>query len=173
MVPALFYEFAVPDDKELDSFDSGEQEVDDYFINREWFKGGRASPPTYVFRTEDGGQVVGYAAVSFCNVIPPNSQSMVKAKYLTIFVCGVNKQFQGKRNPRSPQENFAASIFAILEDFAAKKASCEGLKLWVRTSNSRAIRFYEKFGFFQDTSGPVQEAKEGSPHLTMWKPLGS
>ncbi|MCT4366231.1 MAG: hypothetical protein N3Z28_01010 [Synechococcaceae cyanobacterium MAG-AL2] len=103
MVPALFYEFAVPDDKELDSFDSGEQEVDDYFINREWFKGGRASPPTYVFRTEDGGQVVGYAAVSFCNVIPPNSQSMVKAKYLTIFVCGVNKQFQGKRNPRSPQ----------------------------------------------------------------------
>ncbi|MCT4367714.1 MAG: GNAT family N-acetyltransferase [Synechococcaceae cyanobacterium MAG-AL2] len=96
-----------------------------------------------------------------------------EAKYLTIFVCGVNKQFQGKRNPRSPQENFAASIFAILEDFAAKKASCEGLKLWVRTSNSRAIRFYEKFGFFQDTSGPVQEAKEGSPHLTMWKPLGS
>lgn len=173
MPGTLFYELALPDDPELDRFDSGEEEVDAYFRSRRWFNAerGGAAPPTYVFRTEAAGPVVGYAAVSFRNAEHPDDRSSSRAKYLMIYVVGVNRPYQGQRNPLAPGETFAASIFLVVEGFAASKAGCAGLCLWVRSNNTRAIRFYEKMGFVADPAGPVQRGA-GAPHLTMRKLLG-
>lgn len=172
MAATLHFEFAPPDDPELDRFESGEEEVNAYFRSRQWFneEKGQAAPPTYVFRTEAGGPVVGYAAISFRNVEHPDDRSASRAKYLMIYVVGVNRPFQGQRNPRAPEETFAASIFAAVEGFAMAKAGCAGLSLWVRSTNVRAIRFYEKVGFVADPSGPVRR-DAAAPHLTMRKLL--
>lgn len=173
MPGTLFYEYALPDDPELDRFDSGEEEVNAYFRNRRWFNAekGLAAPPTYIFRTGKGGPVVGYAAVSFRNAEHPDDRSATRAKYLMIYVVGVNRPYQGQRNPLAPDETFAASMFRVIEDFAATKPGCVGLSLWVRSTNARAIRFYEKAGFVADPSGPVAR-DAGAPHLTMRKLLG-
>ncbi len=173
MPGTLFYEYALPDDPDLDRFDSGEEEVNTFFRSRRWFNAekGLAAPPTYVFRTERGGPVVGYAAVSFRNAEHPNDRSATRAKYLMVYVVGVNRSYQGQRNPFAPGETFAASIFAVIEEFAAAKAGCVGMSLWVRSINVRAIRFYEKAGFLADPSGPV-ERDAGAPHLTMRKLRG-
>ena len=169
----LFYELALPDDPELDRFDCGEVEVNDYFLKRRWFntKKGQAAPPTYVFRTEKGGPVVGYAAVSFRIVEHPDDRSPTRAKYLTIYTVGVNRPYQGQRNPLASDETFAASVFRVIEGFAASKAGCVGLSLWVRSTNTRAIRFYEKAAFVADPGGPVQR-DAGAAHWTMRKLRG-
>jgi hypothetical protein len=109
---------------------------------------------------------VGYAAVSFRNIEHPHDRSPSRAKYLMVNVVGVNCPYQGQRNPLAPDETFAASIFRIIEGFAASKAGCVGICLWVRSNNARAIRFYEKMGFVADPSGPVQR-DAGASHLTM------
>ena len=173
MPGTLFHEYALPDDPELDRFDCGEQEVNAYFRSRRSFntQKGQAAPPTYVFRTAEGGPVVGYAAVSFRNAQHPDDRSSVRAKYLMIYVVGVNRPYQGRRNPLAPDETFAASIFGVIEGFAASTVSCVGMWLWVRSTNHRAIRFYEKAGFVADPSGPVQR-DPGAPHLTMRKLRG-
>lgn len=173
MSGTLFYEYALPDDPELDRFDSGEEEVNAYFRSRRWFNAekGQAAPPTYVFRTEQGGPVVGYAAVSFRNAEHPDDRSATRAKVLMVYVVGVNRPYQGQRNPRAPDQTFAASIFGVIEGFAASKMGCVGMSLWVRSTNTRAIRFYEKAGFAADPSGPLQR-DTGAPHLTMRKLLG-
>lgn len=46
---SLHARFALPDDPDLDAFDSGVSEVDAYFRSRQWFNVGKglASPPTY------------------------------------------------------------------------------------------------------------------------------
>lgn len=165
-------QFALPDDPDLDVFESGVEEVDRYFRSREWFSAakGKAAPPTYQFKTHDGGEIVGYAAVAFRKCGHPNDDATDKAKYLAVYVAGVYRAFQGKKNPRSPDESFAVSLFRTLERFASDKQDCRGLYLWVRTDNSRAIRFYRKFGFIDDPAGPVQR-DSGAPHLTMRKPL--
>jgi GNAT superfamily N-acetyltransferase len=169
----LFYEYALPDDPELDRFDSGEDEVNAYFRSRRWFNAekGQAAPPTYAFRTEEGGPVVGYAAVSFRNAEHPDDRSATRAKYLMVYVVGVNRPYQGRRNPVAPDETYAASIFGVIQGFVASKAGCVGVCLWVRSTNARAIHFYEKAGFVADPSGPV-ERDSGAPHLTMRKLRG-
>ena len=166
----VFYEYALPDDPELDRFDSGDDEVNAYFRSRRWFNAerGQAAPPTYVFRTVPGGPVIGYAAVSPRSAGYPDDQSTSQARYMMIYVVGVNRRFQGQRNPLAPVETFAASIFAVIEGFAASKEGCVGLSLWVRSTNKRAIRFYEKMGFVADPGGPVSR-DAGAPHLTMRK----
>ena len=137
-----------------------------------WFNApkGQASPPTYIFRTVPGGPAVGFAAVSFRNHPHPDDQSTARARTLTIYAVGVNRAFQGLRNPRAPKETFATSIFSVIEAFEAEKTDCVGLSLWVRSSNGRAIRFYQKIGFIADPSGPVQR-DGGHPHLTMRRSL--
>lgn len=174
MSAPLFYELALPDDPALDVFACGDDEVDRYFRSRGWFDApkGQASPPTYVFRVEEGGFVVGYAALAFRNYAHPDDQSEARARYLTIYAVGVNTPLHGKPNPRAPRQTFAASIFSVIASFAAEKAGCAGLSLWVRAGNGRAIRFYEKEGFVADPHGPVQRDK-GAPHLTMRKLLAS
>lgn len=168
MAATLQSEFALPDDPDRERFESGDEEVKPYFRSSPRFNAekGQTAPPTYVFRTEPWGPVVAHAAISFRNVEHPDDRSASRAKYLMIYVVGVNRLFQGQRSPRAPEETFAASIFAFVEGFAMAKAGCAGLSLWVRSTNVRTIRCYEKVGFVADPSGPVRR-DAGAPHLTM------
>jgi ribosomal protein S18 acetylase RimI-like enzyme len=169
---SLHYAFALPDDPELDGFDSGDAEVDSYFRSRRWFNvaKGQAAPPTYVFRTDANGPVVGYAAVSFRNTEHPDDQSTTRARYLMVYAVGVNRPFQGQPNPSAPSVTLAASIFEAVETLALAKPDCVGMSLWARATNERALRFYRRLGFVADPGGPTQR-DSGSPHLTMRKPL--
>ncbi len=172
MSDALYIQFALPDHPDLDGFASGMDEVDWYFRSRQWFNAakGKASPPTYQFLTANGGDVVGYAAVSFRECGHPEDASEEKAKYLAVYAAGLYSRFQGQKNPRAPDESFAESMFRVLEGFARDKTDCVGLYLWVRADNDRAIGFYRKFGFREDPGGLVQR-DDKVPHLTMRKLL--
>jgi ribosomal protein S18 acetylase RimI-like enzyme len=147
-------------------------EVDAYFQTRQWFNSGKgvAAPPTYQFLTEEGGEVVGYAAVGFRSCDHPHDGAGDRARYLMVYVAGLHQRFQGRTNPRAPGETFAASMFRAIEGLASAKVGCVGLSLWVRADNLRAIAFYTKVGFEPDPGGPVQR-DGGAPHLTMRKPL--
>lgn len=171
MAETLHVRFALPDDADLDSFTSGVSEVDAYFKRRQWFNVGKgiAAPPTYQFLADDG-DVVGYASVAFRNCDHPDDGAAGRARYLMIYVVGVHQRYQGQKNPRAPDETFAASIFGVLDGFARAKAACAGLILWVRADNARAIAFYRKIGFEPDVAGPVQR-DGGAAHLTMRKRL--
>jgi ribosomal protein S18 acetylase RimI-like enzyme len=81
---------------------------------------------------------------------------------------GVDQAFQGQTNPFSAGQSYAWSIMAYLEEQARSKASCVALKLWVRSTNARAIGFYTKVGFVTDPAGPLQ-LDDGDPMLTMRK----
>lgn len=170
MPNSVLFQIADPADPDIDSFSSGDAEVDSYFRGRSWFnaKDGKCSPPTYQFRT--GTKVLGYAAATFANQPHPIDASKTKAKCFAIYVVGVHKHFRGVKNPQAPIESYAVSIFRQLEKFAREKPECVGLSLWVRSGNERAIEFYRKFGFEADPAGAVQR-KPGDPHLTMRKPI--
>jgi ribosomal protein S18 acetylase RimI-like enzyme len=111
---------------------------------------------------------VGYAAVSFRNQPHPDDASDSKAKVLVISMLGVDQAFQGQTNPISAGQSYACSIMAYLEEQARSKVSCVALKLWVRSTNARAIGFYTKVGFVKDPAGPFQ-LDDGDPMLTMRK----
>ncbi len=172
MPDALFTQYALPDDPDLDAFDSGIEEVNDYFRSRRWFNAakGKAAPPTYQFQTHEGGDVVGYAAVSFRNCGHPDDAAGERAKYLMVYVVGLHARFQGRENPRASGDSFAVSMFRVLDQFARDKTGCVGLYLWVRSDNDRAIAFYRKVGFDDDPAGPVQR-DDNVPHLTLRKLL--
>lgn len=170
----LFVQYALPDDPDLDDFDSGVEEVNRYFRSREWFNTlkGKYSPPTYQFRAQEEGKVIGYAAVVFKNQPHPQDNAITKSKYLVIYVAGLYARFHGVKNPRAPEETYATSMFRVLEQFARDKEDCVGLSLWVREDNVRAIHFYRKYGFVEDPGGPVDRAQDGSArHITMRKPI--
>ncbi len=166
----MYTQFALPDDADLDAFQSGVDEVDEYFRSRRWFNAekGRSAPPTYQFRTVQDRDVVGYAAVSFRNCAHPDDGSHDRARYLVVYAAGLHLRFHGVENPLAPGLTFATSMFRVLEQFALDKGGCAGLYLWVRAENDRAIAFYRKFGFVDDPAGPVQRDGK-SPHLTMRK----
>jgi len=172
MAAGIFCEFALPDDPYLDRFSSGYERTDDYFCSREWFNPdkGRSAPPTYVFRVAKGGPVVGYCAFDFGKQPHPDDASTTKARYLVIYMIGVDQAFQGTQNPLVSGQTYAASIMAVLEDIARAKQSCVGLSLWVRSNNGVAMAFYRKVGFTADPAGPSRR-DEGDPILTMRKLL--
>jgi Acetyltransferase (GNAT) family len=160
----------LPTDVDLDEFDSGVVEVDDYFQQRQWFNTGKgkAAPPTYTFLEVRTSEVIGYAALVFKNLDHPCDGAGSRAKYLTVYVAGVNLRFQGVENPQSPGENYAESVFGAIDELARTKQGCVGLSLWVREDNLRALAFYRKSGFDMDPSGPVQR-DAGARHVTMRK----
>ncbi len=166
----IFYELALPGDPSLDVFSSGNERVDQYFRNREWYRERQASPPTYVFRTAEKGETIGYCAVGFRNQKDPNSQGASKVKYLVVYMLGVRTEFQGKENALAPGQTYANSIMFILEGMARSKEGCIGLTLWVRSNNERGIGFYRKVGFEVDPACSGQFG-EGEPMLTMRKLL--
>jgi ribosomal protein S18 acetylase RimI-like enzyme len=170
MAEGILCEFALPDDPFLDRFSSGYKRTDDYFRSREWFKPdkGRSAPPTYVFRVAKGGPVVGYCAFDFGKQPHPDNASETKARYLVIYMIGVDQAFQRTQNPQMPGQTYAASIMAVLEDIAQGKQSCVGLSLWVRSTNDVAMDFYRKVGFTADPGGPCHR-DDGDPILTMRK----
>jgi ribosomal protein S18 acetylase RimI-like enzyme len=81
---------------------------------------------------------------------------------------GVDQAFQGQMNPSAEDQSYAASVMADLEERARSKANCVALKLWVRSTNARAISFYTKENFVTDSAGPFQ-LDDGDPMLTMRK----
>ena len=170
MAQGIFVELAVPDDPFLDVFYCGQARVDHYFRSREWLaeksKGG--SLTTYVYRAGEAGPVVGYASASFRNQPHPDDASSSKAKVLVISMLGVDQAFQGQSNPSAGDQSYAASVMADLEELARSKANCVALKLWVRSTNARAIGFYVKVGFVRDPGRPFQ-LDDGDPMLTMRK----
>ena len=127
-------------------------------------KGG--SLTTDVFRAGEAGPVVGYAAVSFRNQPHPDDASSSKAKVLVISMLGVDQAFQGQINPSAKGQSYAASVMADLEERARSKANCVALKLWVRSTNARAIGFYTKVGFVTDPAGPLHHDAD-DPMLTI------
>ncbi len=48
MAATLYFEFALPDDPELDRFESGEEEVNTYFRSRQWFNAEKVSYPSNI-----------------------------------------------------------------------------------------------------------------------------
>ena len=172
MAKEIFFEFALPTDPFLDQFSSGYQVTDNYFRNREWFKAekGCSSPPTYVFRVAEGGPVVGYSAVAFGKQPHPDNASSTEARYLVIYMIGIDKAFQRTQNPLAPGQTYAASVMAVLEAMARAKQSCVGLSLGVRSTNEAAIGLYRKVGFTEDPDGPSPR-KDGDPIVTMRKIL--
>ena len=113
---------------------------------------------------------MGYCAFGFGKQPHPDDTSATKARYLVIYMIGVDQAFQRTQNPLAPGQTYAASIMAVLEDIARAKQSCVGLSLWVRSTNEVAIAFYRKVGFTADPGGPSQR-DEGDPILTMRKML--
>jgi len=172
MAERISHEFALPDDPFLDRFCSGYAPTDRYFRNRECFKAdkGRSSPPTYVFRVAEHGPVVGYCAFAFRKQPHPDDAHATKARYLVIYMIGVDLPFQGIQNPLTPGQTYAASITAVLGCMARSKPDCVGLSLWVRSTNALAMAFYRKVGFAEDPGGPSQR-DGGDPLLTMRKIL--
>lgn len=172
MAGEIFYEFALPADPFLDRFSSGYETTDHYFRSRQWFKfdKGRSSPPTYVFRTAEGGPTVGYCAYDFRKQPHPDNAGEATARYLVIYMIGVDQEFQGKQNPLAPGQTYAASIMSVIEDIARARESCVGLSLWVRSTNHAAIGLYRKVGFKEDPGGPSRR-DDGDPILTMRKIL--
>lgn len=172
MAEGIFFEFALPDDPFLDQFSSGYARTDHYFRSREWFNADkeRAAPPTYVFRVSEDGPVVGYCAFDFGKRLHPDDASAAKARYLVIYMIGVDQAFQGVQNPLAPGKTYAVSIMAALEEIARQKANCVGLSLWVRSTNLAAIGLYRKVGFLEDPHGPSHR-DQGDPILTMRKLL--
>lgn len=162
----LDFRFTNPVDGDLDTFESGVVEVNQYFRRRTWFKHdkGRASPPTYTFFDASGARV-GYAAVSFGKCPHPHDRAVDKEKYLVIYVVGVDLAFQGRRFAPSGT-SYATTIFRTLIRFAREKEDCVGLSLWVRSDNDRAMAFYRKIGLEADENGPVAR-DDGTPHVTM------
>ncbi len=172
MATEIFFEFALPDDPFLEQFSSGYERTDAYFRSREWFNPGkgRSAPPTYVFRVAEGGPVVGYCSFDFGKQPHPDNGSETKARYLVIYMIGVDQAFQGIQNPLAPGQSYAASIMAVIEGTARAKQSCVGLSLWVRSTNEVAMAFYRKVGFTEDPGAPLNR-DEGDPILTMRKIL--
>jgi ribosomal protein S18 acetylase RimI-like enzyme len=172
MTKPIFYEFATPDDPSLDQFSCGYERTDHYFRSRQWFKAdkGRSAPPTYAFRVAEGGPVVGYCAFDFGKQAYPDNASNTKAKYLVIYMFGVDRGFQGTQNPLAPGQTYAVSIMAALEEIARGKPNCVGMSLWVRATNEAAIGLYRKVGFEADSGNPVH-LDDGDPILTMRKIL--
>ena len=167
----LFYEFAMPNHPGLREFDCGNEKVNDYFKKCTWFNEtkGKSSPSTYVFRTEKGGEVVGYIAMSFKKIAHPCDTSESRARYLIIYMIGVNKKFIGKNNARNQDVSYAKSILEIAEGHAIQDPNCVGVSLWVRSDNQRAINFYKKMGLSEDLGGPIPRDDKGAPFITMRK----
>lgn len=164
----LAVEHALPDDPAIDTFTSGDVEVDAYFHSRQWFHAAskQASPPTFALRSQEGGLVT-LVTVGFRRAPWPADTSW-QARTLTVYALGVGLEFQGQRNPMAPEETYAASVTAVVERMGREKADCLGLALWVREGNARAIAFYRRCGFVGDPGGAVQR-DEGAAHLTMRK----
>jgi len=155
---------ADPLDPALDSFNSTNREVDEFFQSRAWFRNGKASPETYRF--EDGPYSrVGYASAAFRKLPHPNETAQAKALYLVVYALGVDKAWQGDLNPITGT-TYAMCVVDELAAQASTDTRCVGLSLWVRTDNPRAIAFYTKCGFVEDPAGPVHRDK-GAPHQTM------
>lgn len=167
---SLVMQNALPTDVDLDDFESGDAEVDAFFRSRKWFNAekGVCAPPTYVFRSTPSGPAIGYAAVAVRQVSDPDDSSSSTARYFTIYAVGINRRYQGERNPMAPGQTYAASILEAIEGIARETTKCKGVSLWVRAPNERAIRCYCKAGFVADPNGPKQRL-EGPPHLTMRK----
>lgn len=159
---------ALPDDPALDAFASGDVEVDRYFHSRQWFNTARkqASPPTFALRAPEGA-LVGLVTVGFRRAPWPTDTSW-QARTLTVYAIGVDRAYQGQRNPLAPEETYAASVMAVVERMAREKVDCLGLALWVREANARAISFYRRCGFVGDPGGAVQR-DDKAPHWTMRK----
>ena len=140
--------------------------LDGYFKNRKWFDPmkGKASPETYRFEAGPLSRI-GYAAAGFANRAHPDDAAPAKARYLVVFVIGIDKAWQGHKNPDTGS-SYAVSIMQELEALARARAGCVGLCLWVRSDNGRAIKLYKKCGFAEDPGGPVQR-DTGAPHVTM------
>ena len=100
----------------------------------------------------------------------PDNASTTKAKYLVIYMIGVDQAFQGVQNPLAPGQTYAVSIMSVIEDIARTRESCVGLSLWVRSTNEAAIVLYRKVGFKEDPGRPSQQ-DDGDPILTMRKIL--
>ncbi len=66
--------------------------------------------------------------------------------------------------------SYAASAMADLEERAGSQANCVALKLWVRSTNARAISFSAKVGFVTDPA-VLFRLDDGDPMLTMGKLL--
>lgn len=169
MFDELHVRLATPVSPELDTFASGNAEVDRYFRERRWFDTGkgRAAPPTYEVRVGAGGEVIGFLSLAFGNRPHPADGNPDKGRYLVIYVVGLVQSVQGSRaRERGPTR--AEQVFEWVTRQGQEHPGCVGLYLWVRADNHRAVGFYEKVGFQTDSGGPVQRDK-GPAHLTMRK----
>ncbi|MFT4976022.1 MAG: ribosomal protein S18 acetylase RimI-like enzyme [Myxococcota bacterium] len=170
---SLYFRMADPRDTDIDDFDCGSSpealEVSSYFKGRQWFDYSKekSKPPTWQLGTRD--EIIGYLSISHGNRPHPDNNSTTKARYLTIYVVGIHKQFQGRINPTAlTPERYAATIYRSCEDFFAKiRPDCVGLRLEVRTNNVRAIQSYQKYGFMNDPGGPI--IKNGKSTVVMRK----
>lgn len=159
-------DLASPTDEALDSFDCGDDEVNEHFRKRRFFDE-KWTPTSRGYKFQDeSASCVGFMHLSFARA-PLRDEASDTGRFLVVFAFGVGLPFQGQTDPTDPDgRRFAAVLMGEAVKFAKAKKDCLGVSLWVRANNHRAIKFYERAGFVGDPDGPRQRA-DGCPHLTM------
>jgi len=157
----LAYREVDPADPALDNIDCGSEpearEVADYLRERRWrLLADDWRPRCLQFGTD--GAIVGYVTILVRRKHPhPTKEHSAKRRYLLVGQLLVERPFQSMRDPKG-HAKYAEEIVGVLIEIA-KQENCVGLCLDVRPSNHRALRFWARLGFQEDT--PYHSEKMG------------
>ena len=122
------------------------------------------------FGTADS--IVGYAVQAFEPYWHPLHTSDDEEPYLNITVLGIQREFQGERDPRSPdQERYAAVILRGIETLIAPtRPTVVGIYGIVREDNPRSVRLLERSGYVRDGAGPFPDGSTDASSIVLRKP---
>jgi ribosomal protein S18 acetylase RimI-like enzyme len=157
----LWYGEADPADEALNAVDGGTEpdarEVADFLRGRIWLQfTGDWRPRCLQFGTEDS--IIGYATILVRKKYPhPTKEHSARRRYLFIGQLLVESAFQGAHDPKGHGTYAEEIVGALIE--IAKQEKCVGICLDVRPSNDRALRFWARVGFQEDT--PYHSEKMG------------
>jgi GNAT superfamily N-acetyltransferase len=117
-----------------------------------------ADPMSVFLIAENKGETAGYARL-LQSPAPPCIPSEVPIQLVRFYAC---ERWIGRgAGPALMRACIAES----------RKRHCNGIWLSAWDKNSRAIRFYQKWGFFQVGTQPFQVGNDRQNDLILWRPL--